>query len=206
MWMSELSARSGVPVATVKYYLREGLLPAGRATGATRAVYGEEHVRRLRLIRALVDVGALRLAEVRRVLEAVDDETSPLHDVLGVAQAVLVPDLPEPTEESLARVDALLRRLRWKVSERSVNRVALARALDAMADAGDPLPAEALEGYARTLLGLAEAEVPTIDTGSRELAVRQTVVRTVLVEPILLSLRRMAHEHVSQRRLSRRRH
>ena len=205
MWMSELSARSGVPVATVKYYLREGLLPAGEATGATRAVYGDEHVRRLRLIRALVDVGGLRLAEVRRVVEAVDDQTSSLHDVLGVAQAALTPDLAEPTAESRARVDALLRRLRWKVSDQSVNRVTLARALDAMADAGDPLRADALEGYARTLLGLAEAEVPTIDTSSREVAVRQTVVRTVLVEPILLTLRRMAHEHVSQRSLSRRR-
>src|SRR5438093_343383 len=31
MRISELSRRSGVPVATIKYYRREGLLPEGRA-------------------------------------------------------------------------------------------------------------------------------------------------------------------------------
>ena len=31
MLMAELSRRSGVPVATIKYYLREGLLPPGEA-------------------------------------------------------------------------------------------------------------------------------------------------------------------------------
>ncbi len=40
MLMAELSRRSGVPVATVKYYLREGLLPSGVTTSATRAEYG----------------------------------------------------------------------------------------------------------------------------------------------------------------------
>ncbi|MDQ6641642.1 MAG: MerR family transcriptional regulator, partial [Actinomycetota bacterium] len=31
MLMSELSQRSSVPVATIKYYLREGLLHSGQA-------------------------------------------------------------------------------------------------------------------------------------------------------------------------------
>ena len=56
MRISELSSRSGVPVATIKYYLREGLLPAGERTSATQARYGDAHVERLRLVRALVDV------------------------------------------------------------------------------------------------------------------------------------------------------
>ena len=37
MRISELARRSGLPVATVKYYLREGLLPAGEPTAATQA-------------------------------------------------------------------------------------------------------------------------------------------------------------------------
>ena len=199
MWISQLAARSGVPVPTVKYYLREGLLPAGEATGATRAVYSEDHVRRLRLIRALTDVGGLSLAAVRRVLAAVDEPTASLHDVLGVAQATLAPPGPSPSQGSLQRVDRLIRRRRWHVADDSVNRTVLARALDAMDDVGDALPDDALTGYAEAMARLAEVEVPTIDTSSGETAVRQTVVRTVLVEPILLALRRMAHEHVSQR-------
>lgn len=43
MKISELSRRTGVPVASIKYFLRQGLLPAGRATAATLAEYGEEH-------------------------------------------------------------------------------------------------------------------------------------------------------------------
>ena len=203
MWISELAARSGVPVPTVKYYLREGLLPPGEATGATRAVYSEQHVRRLRLIRALIDVGGLRLADVRRVLDAVDDPGAPLHDVLGVAQSALSPAGPEPSARSLDRVDRLIRRRRWRVDPDSTNREVLARALDALDDADDPLPDDALAGYADTVIRLARVEVPTIDTSSDEIAVRQTVVRTVLVEPVLLALRRMAHEHVSAKALRR---
>lgn len=203
MWISELAARSGVPVPTVKYYLREGLLPPGEATGATRAVYSEQHVRRLRLIRALIDVGGLRLADVRRVLDAVDDPGAPLHDVLGVAQSALSPAGPEPSARSLDRVDRLIRRRRWRVAPDSTNREVLARALDALDDADDPLPDDALAGYADTVIRLARVEVPTIDTSSDEIAVRQTVVRTVLIEPVLLALRRMAHEHVSAKALRR---
>jgi DNA-binding transcriptional MerR regulator len=60
MLMAELSRSSGVPVATIKYYLREGLLPPGAATSATRAEYDEAHLRRLRLTRALEDPGRRR--------------------------------------------------------------------------------------------------------------------------------------------------
>ena len=69
----------------------------------------------------------------------------------------------------------------------------------------EPVTDDALRRYAEKLTGLAEAEVPTIDTTSSEIAVRQTVLRTVLIEPVLLALRRLAHEHVSSRTLRRRR-
>ena len=53
MKMSQLCETSGVSVPSIKFYLREGLLPAGERTSATQAEYGPEHVERLRLIRAL---------------------------------------------------------------------------------------------------------------------------------------------------------
>src|SRR5918996_2993811 len=71
--MSELSRAAEVPVATVKYYQREGLLPPGDATGPNQADYGAGHVRRLRLIRILREVGGLGVAQVRAVLAAMDD-------------------------------------------------------------------------------------------------------------------------------------
>ncbi|NBH07914.1 MerR family transcriptional regulator, partial [Amycolatopsis sp. SID8362] len=72
MRMAELSAETGVPVATVKYYLREGLLPAGRRVGPNQAQYTPEHVKRLRLVCALREIGGLSLAEVADVLGVLD--------------------------------------------------------------------------------------------------------------------------------------
>ena len=51
MRISELASRSGVPPATVKYYLREGLLHPGRALSRTQADYDASHVDRVRLVR-----------------------------------------------------------------------------------------------------------------------------------------------------------
>jgi len=67
MRIGELARRSGVSIPTIKYYLREGLLPPGAATAPNQASYGEEHLHRLRLIRALLDVGGLTVAAAREV-------------------------------------------------------------------------------------------------------------------------------------------
>ena len=53
MRIAELSRDSGVPVPTIKYYVREGLLPPGELTSPNQAQYDASHLRRLRLIRAL---------------------------------------------------------------------------------------------------------------------------------------------------------
>ena len=66
MRISELSRTSDVPVATIKYYLRERLLPEGRRTSATQAQYDDSHLARLRLIRALLGPGGLSVARLGR--------------------------------------------------------------------------------------------------------------------------------------------
>ena len=84
-------ARSGLPVPTIKYYLREGLLPPGEAVGATRSRYEESHVRRLRLVRALTEVAGMRLEDVHRVLAALDDPALSWHEAIGSAHTRLRP-------------------------------------------------------------------------------------------------------------------
>jgi len=198
MWMAELSRRSGVPVATIKYYLREGLLPAGEATGATRARYDESHLDRLRLVRALVEVGQMSIARVREVLEATTSGTT-LHRTLGVTQDALA-STAEPRPEAMDRVDALVARLGWDVRPDAGTRRDLALALDALASAGDPVGDDVLGWYASLLEPLAQQEVASVDPSDEVRAVRQIVVRTVLLEPVIRSLRRMAHEHASAAR------
>ena len=95
MRISELVERTGVPLATVKFYLREGMLPGGTAVTATRSEYGEEHVRRIRLIRALSDVAGLPLQRVKDVLALIDAPDGTLYDTLGRAVAALPPYVPD---------------------------------------------------------------------------------------------------------------
>lgn len=210
MWMSELSQRSGVPVPTIKYYLREGLLLPGEAVRATRAIYDETHVSRLRLIRALVGVGGMSLARVRRVLETVDDEANDLHQVLAAAHEQLSPESSaEPSAESREQVAKLIRKRRWRVSPNGRHVTALAGALDDLAASGMPMPGEALATYADAaalVAGVDLAGMPggTSD-GSREGAATYAVTGTVLAAPVLLALRRLAHENLSTRRFTRRR-
>lgn len=203
MWMKELSERSGVPVATVKYYLREGLLPPGEATGATRARYDERHVRRLRLIRALVEVAGMGLDRVRRVLAAVDDEDATVDEAIGAAHSQLSP-AADPSPESLQRVVALVRRRRWLVDPGGSHGRALAGALDAMAAAGQPLSDELLGAYVDAATRIAKVEVARVGPRDATDATTFAVIGTVLTEPVLLTLRRMAQEDQARRSLAHR--
>jgi len=193
-----------VPLPTVKYYLREGLLPPGVATSATRATYDESHLRRLRLIRALVDVGSLRLDAVRMILEAVDDNAVDLHDTIGAAHTALSPG-GEASQRGRQAVEGLVRRHRWRVEEGSRNKEALAVALDAFDRLGQQPADETLDVYADAAAMVAKVDVASVPTAAAEDAVEFAVVGTVLFEPVLLALRRLAQEDASGRRLARRR-
>src|SRR6187549_3296739 len=73
--ISELAERADVPVATVRHYLREGLLPEPVKTSRNMAWYPPEFVERIQLIKELQErrfmplkaiKGLLELARVRR--------------------------------------------------------------------------------------------------------------------------------------------
>src|SRR5687768_2173318 len=91
MRISELSERSGTPVATVKYYIREGMLPRGVVTSATRAEYDDDHLARLKLIAALADVRGLPLSRVRDILSLIDEPAPDAMTTLGRAVGALPP-------------------------------------------------------------------------------------------------------------------
>ena len=201
MWMSELARRSDLPVPTIKYYLREGLLPPGEAVGATKAQYDESHVRRLRLVRALTEVAGMRLDDVRRVLDAIDDESLSWHEAIGSAHTRLSPPISaSATEAGRTRVDALLARHDWQLSEQSRHRDALAGALTSLAALGHPPSDEQLDSYAEAASLIAERDLDALRENDRAEAVEHAVVSTLLLEPVLLTLRRVAQENSSRRR------
>ncbi len=209
MRISELSRQSGVPVATIKYYLREGLVPPGTPTARNQADYGEEHLRRLRLVRVLADVGGLGIAAIRDVLAAIGDESMPLHDVLGVAQYALgpPPDAAPPAPDVLAAradVDAWLRAMTWQVSPESPSRRALADVLVGVRRLGLPAGPEIFAPYAGVADELARGEVAALPAdGPAAETVEWQVVGTVVFEAAFAALRRMAQERHSATRFRR---
>ena len=75
-----------MPAATIKYYVREGLLPGGERTGYNQVEYDESHLQRLRLLRALIGLGGIPVAAVDQVVAAVEDADRTVHSTLGEAQ------------------------------------------------------------------------------------------------------------------------
>ena len=198
MRISELSARSGVSVATLKYYLREGLLHAGVATSATSATYDDTHLERVRLIRALLESGGLTIAAARKVTDALDAPPPGRHSLLGVAQYALSEGgtgsgTPAPA------ADALLEALGWRVDSCAPARQELESAITAAAAGGLDLSRRDLSAYARAMRRVAEVDVRGVPRDSPAAALRHVVVGTVLVDPVLIALRRLAQEDVSSR-------
>ncbi|WP_030773509.1 MerR family transcriptional regulator [Streptomyces sp. NRRL F-2664] len=207
MKISELSRTTGVPVASIKYFLREGLLPAGRATAATLAEYGEGHVRRLRLIKALTSLGGLSIAATREVLGAVDRAQGAEGALGAVSYALPVgsgrpEELPEGDAAAGAEVAELLTALGWRVPESSPHveglRVALGelRRLDAQY-----APAE-LVAYARLAGSVASLDLErAAGIDDPVLLAERAVVVLAVCAPIFELLRRLAQEDLVRRRL-----
>ena len=207
MRISELSAVSGVSIPTIKFYIRERLLPPGLPVATNQAEYGEDHVRRLRLIRALVDVGGLPLATVRHVLGAVDDPDLPIHEALGIAHAALGPDLGDADDpagaDARVKVDAFLAELGWDVSPDSPGRDELAVALATLQRLGWPnASTDLFVRYAKAADRIAAFEVQrtTPPGATRAETMERVVVGTVVFDSVLSALRRLAHEHHSANR------
>lgn len=93
MRMQALAAASGVPVSTIKFYLRDGLLPQGRPTARNQADYGQEHVNRLQLLRVLMKVGGLHTETVRAIVKLLDDPWTVPAEVGGRCAALAGPSV-----------------------------------------------------------------------------------------------------------------
>ncbi|AOR31900.1 transcriptional regulator [Streptomyces fodineus] len=210
MRLAELSRQSGVSTATIKYYLREGLLPPGRQINATTAEYDEEHLRRLRLVRAMIQVGGVPVAKVREVLGHVDDDSLGRAIRLGAAMWAL-PQVPEPDEDdgyvqaAHEEVAALLDRLGWQnaalLSTISPAYRSLVVAVAAFRRLGYDWGAELLEPYAELMYRTAVLDLDNLETQPSEAErIEFAVLGAILNEPVLQALHRLAQEEESTRR------
>src|SRR5262245_50219173 len=120
MRIGELSQRTEIPVATIKYYLREGLLPPGTTTAPNRAQYDGHHVARLKLIRSLREGADLSIATLIRVFATMDDHRPAdrpaylTHAVQALSEPLEVPEQQAAEyDEARRQVAALLDDLGW---------------------------------------------------------------------------------------------
>ena len=67
MKIGELAKASATPIETIRYYEREGLLPAPARTEGNFRVYEATHLERLQFIRQAKDLG-FTLSEIRELL------------------------------------------------------------------------------------------------------------------------------------------
>jgi DNA-binding transcriptional MerR regulator len=198
MKISELCERSGVPLPTIKFYIREGLLPAGRRTAKNQADYSEEHLERLMLVRALRDDAGLPIATIANALKAADgvkqEFVGAAIDALQRPSGVIVDEDTSEFERALDDIMKLARVMGWDVDRDAVAVREVARAWTT-ALRSFPLDTNVLQPYAEAAQRIAESEIP--DTWAPEAApnasLRYAVLGTVLFEPIILGLRRMAN-------------
>jgi DNA-binding transcriptional MerR regulator len=220
MRISELSRQSGVPLSTIKFYIRSGLLPSGELSHPNQARYGPAHLSRLQLIRALREVAGLPLEVVRDVLEQTERPWGEA-DPVGAALEVIYrpPERQQSDEEQAAyekvraEVEALLRDLPWVREETPAAAGHLTRNVDAVADAVMQLrryvlpdfKLESVRAFATAAWLVSEAVL----LGSEHLVprpgddlvapARSAILGTLLIEPLVLALLRMANAMRSDR-------
>jgi DNA-binding transcriptional MerR regulator len=203
MRVAELSRQSGVPVPTIKYYLREGLLQPGELTSPNQAQYDESHVRRLRLVRALLEVGGLSIGLVREVLLAMRIPDRPVHEVLGFVQRTITPvrsEIDEWTEWADGKVAALVAARGWPSRPDDPAWRVLSEVLVNLRKVEADGLIDLLDGYADVAESAASVDFRLIGRRqATEDVIEGMVVGTVLGDALLSALRRMAQQNESER-------
>ena len=202
MRISELVKRSGIPLATIKYYIREGLLMPGETTSATQASYGEDHLRQLGLIRALTDVAGLPLQKAGVVIGLIEHPQPSLFETLGKAVEALPPYGNDDETADYPRAKAALDKIGQLYDPQYAAVAQFERALAAAESVGLAMSDGRLHGYAQQIMAIAELDLGEVPTGAVQEAVEYSVLGTALYEPIILAMRRLAHQDLAARRFS----
>lgn len=199
MRMAELAKRSGLSVATIKFYLREGLLPSGHKSSVNQSEYGERHLERLRMIRALAKVAGLPLARIREVVAVVDGGGSPV-DAMAATQDALAGEVGAGPIDSASEgaLDRVIAERGWRCEKASPAYGAAAAALaelEAEGFGGEGL----LAGYAEAadLVGHSDLAAVASEESTAGL-VRAIIVGGALRRPLLEALVMLAQQHHAQ--------
>jgi DNA-binding transcriptional MerR regulator len=206
MRIGELSKATDVPVPTIKYYLREGLLPPGELSSPNQASYGDTHIRRLRLIRALIELAQVPVATVKEILESLDSDTEPLHEQIGRAHRALTPTrrlsaTDEARTAAAARVADLIHDRGWLVDPEAPALATLIDTIAALSSLGQDSLVAHLDTYADSVEAFTALEIEAVTANpTRDQLAESVVIGTILGETVISSLRLLAQESISAER------
>lgn len=216
MLLNALAEVSNTTTASIKFYRREGLLPAGTRLTATRQDYGQGHVERLQLIRVLREEAGATIPDIRALVTVIDDPRRPLVNALEIAQSLAEGLSPSeaggpPGHREDPMIRDLLTQLGWP-DVASGPRRALGELLEGMRAAGSPVDRGVLLRYGRALdeltrvdiAGMHEPAQPPVDslsgdtggageTPSRDVIVARAVWGMVSCDRLTRVLRALGH-------------
>jgi len=143
--MSELAERADVPVATVRHYLREGLLPEPVKTSRNMAYYPPEFAERIRLIKRLQEQRFMPLRVIRELLDAQGGDLERLRTLADTGDALVAralgPEAARTPKEDVLR--------RFEIPERALERLAEVGVLSPNDDGYTPTDVRIVEAIAR---------------------------------------------------------
>ncbi|GAA4283063.1 hypothetical protein GCM10022261_05940 [Brevibacterium daeguense] len=90
MKLKELTERTEVSSATVKYWIREGILPPGRLRNTTTADYDEAHVERIALISTMRTELGHSIDVIRALTTRIDDPAVQLVSIMDHCQSLAI--------------------------------------------------------------------------------------------------------------------
>ncbi|MBA3502548.1 MAG: MerR family transcriptional regulator [Myxococcota bacterium] len=223
--IGELATQAGVPIATVKHYLREGLIAASRKTGRTMCWYDPLLVDRIRAIKELQETHFLPLDVIRKAMTKDDDAPDDLSAAAAIMRVLAKPGGRKRTRAELLKKGVSERELDWLAAaglavpsgpdlEYSGDGLALLSTLGAARKAGisaEMLPFQILNEYLAALRALVEVELKMFRAGVLSRAKggdveRLTTAATELSERLVILLRRQLLLPTLQRLIEEERH
>jgi DNA-binding transcriptional MerR regulator len=147
--ISELAERADVPVATVRHYLREGLLPEPVKTSRNMAYYPPEFVERIRVIKQLQEERFMPLRVIRDLLERENAEPERLQAMIDLEDRILERALAGERE----RVPLDEVRARYDVPQEVLDRLAEVGVLTPDDDGYSPSDVRVVEAISRFRAG-----------------------------------------------------
>jgi DNA-binding transcriptional MerR regulator len=153
--ISELAERSGVPVATIHHYLREGLLPEPVKTSPNMAYYSPEFVDRIKLIKQLQEERFMPLKLIRELFDREDSDPDRLRAMVEVEDRILTGALEgERTRTSISEV-----RERYEMPKEVLDRLEKIGVLSPNGRGYTPSDVKIIEAISRFRAGGYEEEI-----------------------------------------------